>query len=216
MSIAVIAGRARKVVKWPLRLLTDRVLVARKPRIQVCGITVIAAAERELAAQHLATVEGGLRIIQALDPRWLRPLRSNAHRIIIRHATTSFYRTASRTIILASHQMDRQPAEVVATMLVHEAVHARLMSLDVDGRDLLRRIEHACLKQQITFAKRLEGFEYLVEHLESFYDTDWWTPEARRTARREAMERTGAPPWMLKVHDRFSRPHRADGNDRLA
>ncbi len=97
--------------------------------------------------------------------------------------------------------------EMIASIIVHEATHARLLRLGLGYEEALRpRIEAICMRREIAFAAKLPNGEQIREQAKrslSFYSgQEYWTNAAFRDRHIkgsvEALHYLGAPEWLIR------------------
>ena len=101
-------------------------------------------------------VTQALDLIAKLDPRRMRRMRHDLHRIVIGRRPTSFS-VIGRACYLDSTELSRSTG-IVALSLVHEAVHARFARAGVlpSGRNAARE-EVRCNREELAFLDRMEA-----------------------------------------------------------
>jgi hypothetical protein len=138
------------------------------------------------------------RLIRDLQRIWVVPLFGDA-------GTFSRAITCCKLdprIVLA------EPPEVIASVIVHEATHARLFQRGIGYEEAERaRVEAVCIRRELAFAGRLPNGElvreYAVRALESCTHPEHWT-DASSYARRlaagaEAVRYAGLPEWPVRA-----------------
>jgi hypothetical protein len=156
----------------PFRVLAEGLLFVACRRRDLCGVPVLAfgAGDSEDAWRG---VEGALALVNRIDPRRFKRLRSDLRRVVVTPVKTSSFSPISRTCYLAERLAATVDIAAVASTLVHEAVHARLQSAGLLYKPGLRvRMEVICIKEQIAFAERLTLKDYskreaLLQHLQT-------------------------------------------------
>ncbi|WP_140645245.1 hypothetical protein [Mesorhizobium sp. B3-1-6] len=94
--------------------------------------------------------------------------------------------------------------ELIASVIVHEATHARLARFGIEYREELRqRIEQACIRRQMAFTKALPGaaeaFDEADRMLNALPDmSDTAMAEQAFAAEVEAARYVGVPEWLLR------------------
>jgi hypothetical protein len=168
------------------------------------GIEVIDVAEEhsDLTLERLAQA---LRLLQDVDRRRYERFRKNIKRIILVKAGGPEFASELNACVLRSGYLREGSPRAVATTLVHEAAHARLVRAGIGyGLSVRDRVELICVREQIAFAEKL-GDEGILDHLRQKLQRPWWTPAQLRERRVEAWERLGVPRWMLRLYQRCSR-----------
>lgn len=89
----------------------------------------------------------------------------------------------------------------IASAIVHEATHARLMRLGFGYEEPKRlRIERICFGAQRGFARRLPDGEELVKEVEesqAYYGEAYFSDAGRREADLEGLRMLGVPKWIV-------------------
>lgn len=92
-------------------------------------------------------------------------------------------------------------AAQIASVIVHEVTHARLMHLGFQYDEPKRlRIEHICFSAQRAFLRRLPDSEELtreIEETEAYYGDAHFSDAGRREADLEGLRKLGVPKWMI-------------------
>jgi hypothetical protein len=148
-------------------------------------------------------VGDALELIDYYDPCRSRRLRREFKYVILartRISAVAEYWHSLRACVLDVDFVTANTSAVVATLIVHEATHARLHRAGV--RSDRYRIEHCCVSQEIAFAERLPepGRSALVAWAQAKrVDSDFWSETAFLTRARERLLTTRAPAWMVRL-----------------
>jgi len=154
-------------------------------RKQTDSFDVYAATSGELEAP-LARIHDALHLIREYAPRRHERIRRDVRRFIILAAGGPQYWPGVDAITLTRRMLVSEPTEEVALVIVHEATHARLYSMGIRYLPAMReRIERACVRAEVAFAKELPDAEWWVASVQKQLDTPWWT-DAEIHARRSA------------------------------
>jgi hypothetical protein len=98
--------------------------------------------------------------------------------------------------------------ELIASVIVHEATHARLLSCGIGYDEELRpRVEAVCFRREIAFAGRLPNGDQVRQQAErslAAYATSEYLRDAAFAERFdkdhiEALRKIGAPDWILRI-----------------
>ena len=204
---AVEAMSTRELLNWRRRLLRGYwcvavwarapLLLARAGLLIICcrfrtlyGIRV-GVLERGKAEETWRRVESAIGVISRYDPRRLHRLKSDVVRILVVPGKHAYFSRVSRSCVLNQIYVDQMPAPNVASVLVHEATHARLRGagLAAYGADLTVRVEELCIDEEIAFAMRCppdrfpqreEWLRYLRATRRSYPGTQAWPPRNSR------------------------------------
>jgi hypothetical protein len=183
---------------------------ARRKRIDGLWVAVSEdGADTELVWRR---VEGALCLIRKYDrPRYDRLLR-DLERVWVRvipigigcyNQSISACEIDTRFVLA-----EKTSPEDIASTLVHEATHARLMRRGIGYEEELRsRVEAVCFRRQIAFANKLPNGEQVRElanrYLEYYAADAHWTDEALRErlveGSMEGLRYLGAPQWMIRM-----------------
>ncbi|MGH6814259.1 MAG: hypothetical protein ACREC6_00985, partial [Hyphomicrobiaceae bacterium] len=129
----------------------------------VDGVRIaIAVPGNEPPDRMLDRVEEALRLIRRYDPRrfdrLVRDLKGGV--VVLPHLGTdsdaSFDSSTLACQIVSKLVLSEVAPEMLATIIVHEATHARLRRYGIGYDERLRfRVEAACFRREIAFAARL-------------------------------------------------------------
>ena len=188
--------------------------MAHKRMLSGVAVGVFMASEGREDA--LAKVGQALALLQELSPRRFARLRRDVGRVLVfgTGAAPALWHEALGTCELNRRSVadpDVSPA-VIACLLAHEAMHARLCRLGFTyGEHERVRVERACYRAQRAFARRLPEPERgrLVSWAEEGLAAleHWpghWGDAARLSADLESFRRQGVPPWLLRVMERLT------------
>ncbi len=98
--------------------------------------------------------------------------------------------------------------EVIASTIVHEATHARLLRCGIGYEQELRaRVEAVCLRSELAFAAKLPNGEQARERAERTLELcathDYWTNRAFNDrfveGGAEALRHLGVPHWLVRT-----------------
>lgn len=176
---------------------------------QIDGLWVGVAFAGEAAEPIFRRVEDALLLIKENDRLRYGRLIRDLERVWVRDlpgALGSFNKTLracslDREFVLA----ETTHPELIATTIVHEATHARIESCGIGYEEKLRpRIEAACFRRELAFAKKLPNGEQVQEQAErslvEHAKQDPWTDAAFANrfdkAHIEALRKLGAPDWI--------------------
>src|SRR5262245_256347 len=140
-----------------------RLILWLTPRNQATRIPVHAALSSQAARSAcFAKVETALGLIAQYDPLRFRRLETDVTAIVV-WPLASFagsLNAVTRTCLLNRSVVDRDRAGIAtATVLVHEAMHARLVRLGFrHDADMSARLERACKRAELHFLLRLPPF----------------------------------------------------------
>jgi hypothetical protein len=165
---------------------------------------VINTSDRVSSPVAFAAVEAALDVLHTHDARLLRSIRRVMPRIAIAAQSGSVYWSHVNVCALSDMTIQRQPPAWVASVVVHESVHARLWRRGVRTTAANRaRVESSCINQQQQFLSRIPGTEAWIEHLENeLADGTWYEPEARKRAIVDRLVALETPQWIVRLFAR--------------
>lgn len=165
--------------------LVHRIAWQRGERHDLHGMAVLIAPDFVATEEHLdpkltrqrvlENVDLALRAISVLDPHRFARLRRDVRGIVVWPATiaVAYFEDRNRFCVLNTEYVRTRNALMVALLIVHEGVHARLRSIPYDESTQLR-IEYLCMKAELHFAQRVpdttELRATLAERLRSVRD----------------------------------------------
>ena len=135
----------------------------------------------------LQTVETALDLIAAYDRVRYDRLRRDLKRVWVRTLfgdLANFNESADACELDVRFVLDAEPSpETVASIIVHEATHARLWHRGIGYEAHLRsRVEAVCFRRELAFAKKLPNGKPLRKRAERMLDlcasNDFWTNTA--------------------------------------
>jgi hypothetical protein len=160
----------------------------------------------------LERVEEALRLIKTYDPLRYRRIGSDLERVWVDVLLGSLgnFAPAIKTCKLDTRFIlaDTSSPEVIASIIVHEATHARLWTCGIAYEERLRaRVEAVCLRREIAFSAKLPNGRELRERAERTLQLcatdDHWTDSAfserHLKGGMEALRHLGAPEWFVRA-----------------
>ena len=96
-------------------------------------------------------------------------------------------------------------AAEIASTLVHEGTHARLVACGFDYAPERRaRIEAICARSEIAFARQLPDSEDLIEGAEwrLALDPSEWSYRVLQQRQLQELAELGVPPWLIAQFER--------------
>jgi hypothetical protein len=145
-------------------------------------------------------VRDALRLILQYGPRFHARLRRDVKRLLFADTVGGAYLAGLATCRIGIGYARRVAALDLAMTIVHEATHARLSRLGFRYVGECReRIERACVKTEITFARSVPGSEPAIERTRALLETEWWTPQNSRQATLAELRERGVPSWLTRI-----------------
>lgn len=190
-----------KVAARAIRVLSASVLLRLANRSDALGLMLVDLTVDQKAGYLFETVEAALLRIRDVDPVRYKRISRDVSRVAVIQSPGSageFWREYD-AIALEMEHLRQARLDAICMTIVHEATHARIYRWGVRKTIAPARVEHACVKQEIVFAKRIPGNEMLVNGALMKLETKWWldTSSSQRYAQRLAT--AGAPPWLRKL-----------------
>ena len=154
-------------------------------------------------------VTEALRLIRDFDPTRYRRLLRDVRQILVTTLPASIaqWMDSLRACELDERYIirDGTTPELVASIIVHEATHARLMRCGIGYEESLRdRVERVCLRQEIAFAARLptgtgrgQQAEATLVAMPDFSDKAM--SERYLNGLRDALLYLNMPTWLVDV-----------------
>lgn len=144
----------------------------------------------------LRRVEEALALIRQHDARRYACLRRDLSRIWVRllPGDRANFLAAARACQLDVRFVDDETVSIaeLATTIVHEAAHARIDRCVPYREDLRARIEAACRREELAFARRLPQAGEVLEEARSWLESpppdDTWSRAAFRQRREEGVD----------------------------
>jgi hypothetical protein len=160
----------------------------------------------------LGRVEEALCLIKAYDrlryDRLTRDLERVWVRLLVTDALGGFNESVNACELDVRFVLaETSNPEAIASTIVHEATHARLMRCGIDYEEELRaRVEAVCFRRELAFAAKLPNGEQVRERarrsLELCASHDYWTNTAfdQRYLEGgiEAARHVGLPYWLVR------------------
>ena len=153
----------------------------------------------------LDRVEEALRLIKQHDPARYRRLQRDMKRIFIHHlfGVRGSFSSALSRCDLDFRYVRSSSAELIASTIVHEATHAHPCLRKFGYPEALRyRIEQICMRQELSFARKLPEGDRAIEDAERMLTLapSVWTTEELGKSRRDgafaAARDVGIPDWL--------------------
>ena len=150
-----------------------------------------------------------LRLIRDFDPVRYKRLLVDVRQVFVTTlpAAVGQWAKSSKACELDERYLlrDETTPELVASVIVHEATHARLMQCGIGYEETLRdRVEQVCLRREIAFAARLptgkgrgQQAEATLESMPDFSDKAM--SERYLSGLRDALLYLDMPTWLVDL-----------------
>ena len=159
----------------------------------------------------LQRVENALALIRTHDPlnyrrrRVIRELQRVWVRILV--SASGLYSAKLGACELDTRFVDWASEELIASIIVHEATHARLVRCGIDYEEKRRvRVERVCIRRQLVFTTKLpngdEAHKRARESLASLSPetyTNQAFSEREQRGSAEALRYIGVPEWVIRA-----------------
>jgi hypothetical protein len=207
MSESVRQRRAKRL--RPRARLDDRYVLFFSRGRRIDGLWIGGIGEKSSPASH--RVEEALGLIKTYDRIKYGRLLRDLDRVLIRVLAASI---ASFNHSLKACQLDPRfilaetsRPELIASVIVHEATHPRLMRCGIGYDEALRaRVERVCRRRERAFGAKLPnriGERAQMETDLAGFPADYWTNEAfgdrYDKGSVEALRHLGMPNWVARA-----------------
>lgn len=174
---------------------------------QIDGLRVIAD---DRVSPARTAVEEALGLIKRYDPVRYSRLSHDLQRVwvtvLVGNQGEYSHRLRTCKIDTRFVLAEASRPELIASVIVHEATHARLLRCGIGYEEALRaRVERACYRQMDAFAAKLPDGEpvhtWVAQGMALPHDT--WTNESMKAhydeAAPEALRYLGTPEWAIRA-----------------
>lgn len=193
-------GKVGKVI----HRLVDFVLLRLSKSISVDGLWIGAFCDED-QGEVIQRVKSALDLIKAHDAKRYKQAIASFDRIWVSYlfGAVGQYAPELRRCRLDPGFVLSSSVETIASTIVHEATHARLINVGIPyAYENRHRVEKACIRQELAFAQRVPGAEELRRRINEklLLDPDVWSKEASSARFREAFVESdgGLPKWLRR------------------
>jgi hypothetical protein len=188
--------------RWP-----DRLVLWLSVSKRVDGLWVGSWDDGAKGEAVLGRIEAALCLIKTHDRLRYERLIRDLERVWVLVLAGSFNKRLMACQLDTRYVLDEASSlEMIASTIVHEATHARLMRCCIGYEQGLRaRVEAVCLRRELAFAARLPNgarVRELAERSLELCAADYWTDSAfdarHLEGAMEALRHLGAPNWLLR------------------
>ncbi len=167
-----------RVVHAPIGMLGQSLIVAVAKYRSLDGMPV-GVLDRRGAGELWARLGQALALVESTAPRQYVQVKRDIRRIVVHFGDSAECSLSSFTCFLGNELVRRSDAAMIASILVHEATHARLYRSGVPYAFRSKtRIEALCFREEIIFASKLPR--------DRFPNIDAYLSWLRRQAERHA------------------------------
>lgn len=185
-----------------IRSLLFTALIRFSPRTKVHGVE-LAAPTGVAGPEELFRKAGqALELLSSTAPRLLRRTQRYLNRIVFVSGGGEVYHERLGAYLVDLPTFQSRSIREVASAIVHETVHARLVRWGIQY-DAKRRddIERVCVNEEIAFLARLpESGEVIATKRESL-KTRWWTKQELHQRRLAQLRAHGIPQAFIRLYD---------------
>lgn len=200
-----VLGAARHRMKRALGRVVGKLFLRLHDRDVIRGVTVVLSDPRADRPTCLKSIQAALDLLYELDRRRFEALRRSVKHILVWPGSYTAYDKWGG-IHLAARHVSGVPAPILASALVHEATHLRIVRRGIPYDNHLRsRIEALCVREQAAFLRKVpgRGAEWANE-VEAGLKEPWWSEADRRARVQRSLEEAGLPGWVEPL---LYRPH---------
>jgi hypothetical protein len=188
--------------------LLERLLLHYSVSTTVDGLWIGTFESRKNAEPLLRRVTDALQLIKTYDPLRYKRVLQELERICVRLQPSSIacYLAHRKSCDIDPRYVLSYTPQQLASVIVHEATHGVLRRRHIGYEEALReRVERACVRQELAFARKLPHSEAVQESVERAlgYPQEMWTDSAFRDRYREGMltmaRHIGIPVWLMRA-----------------
>lgn len=125
---------------------------------------IVGSVDVDESAAAVRRLTEALDLIAELDPRRMRRMRQDVTGILLRPSPTyAGLSIATRRCLLDPQWVSASPSATVALVLIHEAIHARLIRAGIPfrlGTSARMRVERVCIRHELAFLRILPRHLY--------------------------------------------------------
>lgn len=148
-----------------------------------------------------ARMVSALQLLAEYDPRRCARVRCDLRCIYVNIAVGPALWRATRTCVLPAKMVRETSPEWLASIVVHEATHARLGWRRGRRNDTILALETCCVRAQMAFLRRLPVAgcpqrDELLAYLSQATLNPWWKGRGWMLRQREGLAELGAPEWV--------------------
>jgi hypothetical protein len=164
-----------------LRNIVVRAGIFFAPSEKVAGISIVDITDGKRRDFYFGVIRDALSLIEASDPLQWRRVRRYVPRILISRVHGPEYWHFANACVLSVKNVEDADRRMLAAVVVHEMVHARLSLASIPYNEEIRpRVERLCVKTEIAFLKKVEGSEDFIQHLTRNMDNAFYTDDELR------------------------------------
>lgn len=198
----------------------DRIYLRLSKNKVIDGLRV-GVLSNEDGQEVLSRVQQALNLIKTCDPHRYNRVRRELKSILIIYLfgpAGSFSSEHRRCQLDVEFVMTSRP-EVIASTIIHEGTHAYQFRRNIPYNEENRhRVEKACIRQEMAFAKKVLGGDALIQSIEHELELppEAWSRSALHELRRASLVSADVrlPRWLHNMAiGVFDRRHRLNSRD---
>lgn len=165
----------------------------------VHGIVIAVGAATEHQDEFFSKCSRALDLIKTHDPSRFHRVQRDLRLVFMSAGGGPYYDPAINGFIIDSASLRAATITRLASLLVHEATHARLHRMGLGRHQAaVERIEAACVRAEIAFLGRVPHTADLVRRLEHSTLIPWYSEEERKRRVQRFVDGYGLPRWLGK------------------
>lgn|SRR2546425_1041517 len=197
----------RKLARDVVHSLTTRFAYALSARGRVGRLVIRAFSGRFEQDTIAARVAAAIELIAAVDVRRYTKVQRLLKSVFVLRLPgrlAQYVHNSRQCQIDDGFVMDPSTTtEEIASVLVHEATHARLQSWGIPYEFSRQRQEHICLNEEAAFVSRLSNSANVLARVERLRskESEFWDRTEERTlnASKAALQDLGLPRWFVRA-----------------
>jgi hypothetical protein len=202
-------GSVVRAGQTAVRIPLLRGAVAISQRTEVQGFEVADLRVGRSDSALLERVAEIIRFVIHTDPKRARRMQQDVQRVVLMDlgGVGGSYLAEINACALDPYQVQQQPVEATALILVHEATHARIQKAGIRYNIPMRdRIEAICVNEEIAFAERFANGAGYIASARRALEHPWWSVGDEQKREERQLRALGWPEWMIKLRN-FFQPH---------
>ncbi len=216
-------SRKARLGRWIIRQL-ERIefAVAKKRSLHGVVVAVVPSSDKGVQEKIFVKVDQALKLIGEIFPVRCAQIRRHFRAIVVSgppglrvyNGRWEQYRGVCLLAFDYMISVEATPSDVAGT-IIHEFTHARLFLHGFGYEEEMRkRVDRACCKAVIRFARRLPDGQSIIESATYFMNCDSaiWNDSARLQREADAFLKIGCPKWFVlgikRIGDRQIARHR--------
>jgi hypothetical protein len=186
-----------------LRQALTSVLISRSPRAMHGAIVVADAVADDESTIRISKVLAALDLAATKFPRGYRLAQRYLSRVLVIRSGGQVFAADANACALDIEFIRQEGLARIASVVVHEAVHARVHRVGVPYVLAKRpHIERLCVEFQADALRALDGDE-AAEQVIRRLATPWWSDAYRLRRRAAQMRAHGFPPSIVNAYSRI-------------